>query len=196
MDQRQRRREGARRALESRARREQARQRRKTRRWYVTVGGVVGVLALIAIAGVVAATVGSSVGESVPQVAGAHREPYFYNTSPPTSGNHLPQLVFYGFTEAAVPPEAAVHNMEHGAVVIWFDPQNLAVVDDVQSLVGLLGHECLIATAYTDMTEEVVVTAWGRILRQDTYDEDLVLEFVDAYRGKRGPEAGFCRAES
>ena len=132
----------------------------------------------------------------MPQLAGAHREPFSYNTSPPTSGNHLPQLVFYGFTEAALPPEGVVHNMEHGAVVIWFNPRNLAVVDRVEDVVLLLGDECLIATAYPSMTEEVVATAWGRILRQDTYDEDLVLEFADAYRGKRGPEAGFCRAES
>ncbi len=182
--------------MESRARREHARQRRQTRRLFLTVGGVIGALALIVIAFVIATTAGSSVGDSVPQLAGAHREPFSYNTSPPTSGNHLPQLVFYGFTDVALPPEGVVHNMEHGAVAIWFNPRNLAVVDRVEDVVLLLGDECLIATAYPDMTEEVVVTAWGRILRQDTYDEDLVLEFVDAHRGKRGPEAGFCRAES
>ena len=189
-DKRQRRREGARRSMEAQVRQAESRQRRGRRRIFTMAGGGVALVTLLVV--VVLLTRGPQVGEAVPALPGNHNPPYAYNSSPPTSGNHLPVLAPYGFTAEILPQEAVVHNMEHGAVVIWYWPNDPALEQEVRSLVQQLGPQCIVATPFRDMDEAVAATAWGRILRQDSYDEAQVLEFVDAYRSRLGPEAGLC----
>jgi hypothetical protein len=95
-------------------------------------------------------------------------------------------------------PEAAVHNMEHGAVVIWYQPGNPELAGDINALVRELGQECLVAGSYEDMSVEVAATLWSRVLPQETYDEAELRQFIQKYRGTGGPaiEAGLCRSQS
>lgn len=194
MTQRQRRQEGARRAQENAAQRNQQRKKVQQRRRY-TIGGVMA----IAIAAIVASqfiSFGPDLGEKVQALAGTHNPPYTYNTRPPTSGNHLPSPASYGFTSTPLAGNQVVHNMEHGAVVIWFQPGDDTLAGQVRDLVSAVGSECLVAGPYADMDDTVAVTGWGRILRLDAFDSLQIREFVAAYRGDLGPEAGICRSES
>ena len=45
-----------------------------------------------------------------------------YATATPTSGPHGPSSARCGLQASGVPLEFAVHNLEHGAVVVWYRP--------------------------------------------------------------------------
>ena len=159
------------------------------------MGGVIAV----AIAAIVASQLisfGPDLGEKVPALAASHNPPYTYNTRPPTSGNHVESPAAYGFSSTPLEANAVVHNMEHGALVIWFQPDDDALAGQVSDLVSAVGRQCLVAGPYADMDDTVAVTGWGRILRLDTFDSAQIREFVTAYRGDLGPEAGICLGES
>jgi hypothetical protein len=116
-----------------------------------------------------------------------------YETSPPTSGPHYTSTVSAGFYEESRAAGALVHTLEHGAVIVYYDPAAL----DQESRADL---EAL-AGEYTGTWQSVVVvpnpaenpespyvlTAWRHMLRMDGYDADVVRAFMAEYLG-RGPE--------
>jgi hypothetical protein len=148
----------------------------------------------------------SGFGFAMPQLAGSHSPPYVYNQDilidgepariPPTSGNHFDAwLRPWGFQGDTLVPERAVHNMEHGGVVIWYQPNDPELAGKVNQLVRRTGDQCIIAGSYPDMTFEVAATVWGRVLPLEHFDQEELLEFIQAYRGSLGPEAGICRTD-
>lgn len=202
MDQRQRRREGSQRAQASRERRKEAKGRRKK------TSLIYGILfTLIAI--VVAATIAllqngdSELGIKVSELPGRHDPPYIYVQDvtiagepariPPTSGNHFAQQSAYGFLGAVLIPEAVVHNLEHGAVALWYQPNNPELAGKVNQLVRSLGEQCIVAGTFADHSFAITATVWGRALPQSTYDESALRAFINTYRGTEGPEAGLCK---
>ena len=115
-----------------------------------------------------------------------------YKTDPPTSGPHynrwMPPSV-YGAGEAA--PEFLVHNLEHGNVVIYFNPSALRK-NEVDELTEIskryIGQwDGVVLVAREDKTYPVILTAWRSMLRLKQYNKEKVMEFLDAFRG-RGPE--------
>ena len=195
MEQRQRRREGSQRAQAARERRQQALKRRQSRKL------LYGAVAALAVAAAVAALVvfsgrGPDVGTRVAALGGGHSPPYVYNSRPPTSGNHLPATSQYGFLGGPLVAEAVVHNMEHGALVIWYQPGDPDLAGQVNGLVRELGNQCLVAGSYAGMESPLVATVWGRMLELEQLDREQLLAFIRAYRGKSGPEAGLCRGQS
>jgi hypothetical protein len=116
-----------------------------------------------------------------------------YERIPPLSGPHYGSTVEAGFYDERQPLGALVHTLEHGAVVIYYDPG--ALTDEARS--DLEDR----AATYTDPWASVVVvpsptddpaaaytlTAWRRRLRLDEYDPDAVTAFLAEYLG-RGPE--------
>ncbi len=192
MAEQDRRRQGARRATAARARRQQAQRGRQIRSTVIVVGGLLGIVVLAVV--LISVLMGGSndVGVAVDTLEPVHAPPYVYNTRPPTSGHHLGNLGTYGFWQGPLLAEQVIHNMEHGANVIWFQPDDPALAGTINRLVTDLGTRCLIAGAYSDMDAQVAVTGWGRLLTLDAYDEAQVRAFVDANRGQLGPEAGLC----
>lgn len=89
-----------------------------------------------------------------------------YNTDPPTSGPHTAYLAPWGARRVPVPDEVQVHNLEDGGVVVQFgdglsyeEPRSLAYVTaDFEKVV--------FAPRPSLDRGEIVLTAWGRILRQ------------------------------
>lgn len=116
-----------------------------------------------------------------------------YERVPPLSGRHSSGAVEAGFYEERQPPEQLVHSLEHGAVVIYYDPDSLseAAESDLRER----------ASAHTDPWASVIVvpslrddpespytlTAWRHRLRLSEYDPDAVTAFLAEYLG-RGPE--------
>jgi hypothetical protein len=202
MDQRQRRREGSQRAQASRERRQGAKaHRKKTNLLYGTVAGVVAVAIIATI--VLLQGGGADLGIKLSELPGQHAAPYFYNQDvviagepgriPPSSGNHFAQESTYGFLGTDLIPEEVVHNMEHGAVVLWYQPDDPELAGKVNQLVRSLGEQCIVAGSFADQSFEITATVWGRALPQATYDESGLRAFVSEYRGTEGPEAGLCR---
>ena len=158
---------------------------------YVLIG--LGAIIVIAIVLVFVLREGDpDLGSRVPEIPSLHQPPYSYNTNPPTSGNYVATPGRYGFWGAPLVPEQVVHNMEHGAAVIWYAPDDPALAGSVNGLVRELGSGCLVAGSYASMGFPVVITVWGRLLELPAYDEVQIREFVEAYRGNGGPEAGLC----
>lgn len=115
-----------------------------------------------------------------------------YKTDPPTSGPHynrwMPPSV-YGVGEAA--PELLVHNLEHGNVVIYFNPSVLGK-NEVDELTEIskkyIGQwDGVVLVAREDKSNPLILTAWRSMLRLKQYNKAKVIEFLDAFRG-RGPE--------
>jgi Protein of unknown function (DUF3105) len=127
------------------------------------------------------------------EVGSAH-EPY--TTTPPTSGPHYNsaglgpvQPDFYeDATEA--PPEGVVHNLEHGQIVFYYNPDAPdEVINDLQLAVR---DEPLasVATPFADLPDDAnfVMAAWTVSQACEQVSKVAVNEFREAYQGITGPE--------
>jgi len=116
----------------------------------------------------------------------------FYKTDPPTSGPHDPTWLPPSVYKAEeTRPELLVHNLEHGNVVIYFNPAVLKP-SEVKWLTKLsqqyLGQwDGVLMVTRNDKAHPLILTAWRAIFRLKGLEKEKVLAFVDAFRG-RGPE--------
>jgi hypothetical protein len=163
------------------------------------VGGVLGLIILAPL------VMGLVRGDDTPEVlAGAVEElpdegrdhvpdgtEVDYESEPPTSGSHYASWAPPDVYREVVPDELLVHNLEHGHIVIYYDPSRLT--DASATKITELTNEydgqwdAVLAVPRPDMGNELTVTAWTYKLELDEFDEEMIDAFVDAYRGK-GPE--------
>lgn len=114
-----------------------------------------------------------------------------YESDPPTSGPHYPSWAPTGIHREVIRDEYLVHNLEHGQVVIFYHPTEIS--DDSARKITELTEEfdgqwdAVLAVPRPDMDVELTLTAWTYKMELDSFDEELIDAFVDAYRG-RGPE--------
>lgn len=96
---------------------------------------------------------------------GAPHEPY--NSNPPTNGPHWPvgdlAPVPTGFYDTPQDPEAVVHNLEHGQIVLWYDPAApQQVKDDLEAIVEKQ-IATTVATPYDGLEDyNFYMTAWNK----------------------------------
>lgn len=115
-----------------------------------------------------------------------------YNSKPPTSGWHLGSTADWGVHQEPIPDELQIHNLEHGGVLIQYEPNiDQSVVEQLTALVTRLREQpkyCkLILAPYPTLDKPIALTAWTRILKLDAFDENRVVGFIDAWIEK-GPE--------
>ena len=112
-----------------------------------------------------------------------------YGTNPPTSGNHLQTPASPGFFEEAVDPGALVHNMEHGQIIFWYDPE--APPDVIDALEAVVDQEfdASIAVPWEEIESpyNFAMTAWGASQHCRDVSQGVVNAFREEYQG-RGPE--------
>lgn len=113
-----------------------------------------------------------------------------YKTDPPTSGNHYPMPTRPGFYTTAQPAGALVHSLEHGNIVMYYDPETTPA--DVQEALKDYARQYLgdwdgVVVVPREQEEAVVLTAWRQMVRLKTFDKKVTERFMDAFRG-RGPE--------
>ena len=130
--------------------------------------------------------------ETLPDQGGGHvpqGQAVPYPTDPPTSGPHWPTPTSAGLYRDRQWPEALVHALEHGNIVIYYDAPGEEVIETIRGWAGLYGGawDGVVATPKTGLESEIVLTAWRRVLRLDPFDAAGAAAFVDRYRG-RGPE--------
>ena len=130
--------------------------------------------------------------ETTPDRGGGHLAPgqgHSYGSAFPTSGIHDRMPTDPGFYTEPQRPTQLVHSVEHGHIVIYYeDPgaEAIATLKDWASLFG--GHwDGVVATPTTGLGKAVVLTAWRKILRLDSFEPAPAAAFIDSYRG-RGPE--------
>ncbi|MDP8958837.1 MAG: DUF3105 domain-containing protein [Actinomycetota bacterium] len=158
-------------------------------------------LALAVLAGVVAFVVTRPPGpgveetETFPDQGRAHLAPGAptpaYNSDPPTSGPHGPQPAPCGVHRSEVPDIAQIHSLEHGAVVIQYQPSlPQEEVERLEDLARDLGDYTLVAPR-EGAPSPVVLTAWTKRLTLDEVDEASIRTFYRRFAGN-GPEQALC----
>lgn len=130
--------------------------------------------------------------ETTPDHGGGHLEPgqgHSYGTAFPTSGIHDRVPIDPGFYTARQRPTQLVHSVEHGHIVIYYDAPGadaMSTLKDWTSLFG--GHwDGVVAVPSSGLGKAVVLTAWRKILKLDSFEPAAAAAFIDTYRG-RGPE--------
>ena len=127
------------------------------------------------------------------EVGSAH-EPYL--TNPPTSGPHYNSAglgpVRPGFYEDPneAPPEGVVHNLEHGFIVIYYNPEAPAeVIADIELAVEDVPLATVAAPfAGLEGDTNFVLTAWGTSQSCEQVSQAVIDEFRTAFQGIAGPE--------
>ena len=130
--------------------------------------------------------------ETMPSEGGGHvaqGQGVPYQSDPPTSGPHWPTPVRAVFHRDRQLPEALVHSLEHGNIVIYYDAPDEETLDALRAWTGhFVGvWDGVIAAPKPGLKDEIVLTAWRRILRLDPFAAAGAAAFIDRYRG-RGPE--------
>ncbi len=109
-----------------------------------------------------------------------------YNSNPPTSGWHTPDLAAWGTYVEPVPDQRLIHNMEDGGVILWYEAgtpeENEAQVAALQEVVDGRYSRYVIAPR-EDMPTPYAMTAWQRLERFDAIDAVAMQAFLAAYHG-------------
>ncbi len=176
-------------AREAAERRKAARRRRTRRVALLTLGLVVSGRVVFALVRVL----------FPPELPGVERPPYLgtgdvpvgqtvqYGTATPTSGQHSTSSARCGIFSQQVPAELAVHNLEHGVVVLWYSEESDEVAAELREIVARFNQR-VILSPNNALDRPVVATAWNRLKSYDGADPEIE-EFIKTYRN-RGPEQG------
>jgi len=129
------------------------------------------------------------VGQTIPtqgnmhlQSPGSPHPPY--NSTPPTSGPHVPWLASWGIHRTPIPWQVQVHNLEDGGVIVHYrcDTPCPEVVAALGRLIASYPTQ-VIAVPEPHLSSKFALTAWGRLATAEEFDEDMMRRFIDAYRG-------------
>lgn len=186
------------RRLQLRAAQARKRTRDRLRRHIHTVIFAVGVILLLLFIGRTAYRTGvlrSLPGTPVPiqgneHIASVDTPHPPYNSVPPTSGWHVATLVPWGVHNSPIPNERQVHNLEDGGVLVQYNCLDCtALIAQLEAVAAR--HEYVIVAPYPEMPYRIVLTAWGRILALEDFDEVRITAFIDAYAGLDHHPPGF-----
>lgn len=112
-----------------------------------------------------------------------------FDTPAPTSGPHPATAPACGSASGRLDAGLAVHGLEHGAVVVWYRPDDDERRSELRELLSEWDSHWILSEN-PDIDSPVVATAWNRRKAFDRSGNDL-REFVSTYR-KRGPEDVSC----
>ena len=121
-----------------------------------------------------------------------------YSSLPGTSGPHWDTPANWGVYTTPQEESQLIHNLEHGGIVIWYDPEaldadevaTLAQYVETQTASGISGRFKFILSPWggdDPLPSPIVVTAWRHSLELETADTDAIGEFTRAHYG-RSPE--------
>ena len=130
----------------------------------------------------------------------AESSPVAYNSTPPTSGPHYPNIVAWQSYDEPFAYEQLVHNLEDGGVIVYYQceepcPDLVAQLTDVvQPYMDNGRHVVLLPNDPTwtqsgngprheDMGAVIAVTAWQKLLKLETLDPEKIEQFIDSYEG-------------
>jgi hypothetical protein len=139
-------------------------------------------------------------GEKIQELGRDHvpeTETVRYNSNPPTSGPHYATPALWGIYTVAPKDEYLVHNLEHGGVVVSYNPDRVTgeELEQLKAQVRRLSdvNPRVILTPRANLDTAIALTAWGYLAKLDSYNAAAVKTFYDAHIG-RGPECqnGLC----
>jgi hypothetical protein len=128
--------------------------------------------------------------------------PVTYSVTPPVGGDHNATWLNCGVYTKPVPNEYAVHNLEHGAIWITYQPSlPQSEVSQLKSFVerqSVLtpaqgqGSRYMDLTPYPGLPTPIVVSSWGFQLPLSSPTDPRLQQFVDKFRASQQytPEYG------
>lgn len=128
-----------------------------------------------------------------PKAQGRQHVPGFtkgfkYNTVPATSGEHSNQTVIYGAYDQPVSELNYVHNLEHGAVGMFYGPKVPQSTISAMQEYYSKDPNGLILAPDARLGDQVALTAWTHIAKGKNFTDEVADAFVDAF-GFKGPES-------
>jgi hypothetical protein len=115
-----------------------------------------------------------------------------YSVNPPAGGDHDPVPSPAGFYDLANLPADGhlVHSLEHGFVVVWYQPAGVApgTLDGLRDLASR--HRWVLVVPRPSLPTALAATAWHRRLLCPDGATGPIGNFVTAFRNQ-GPEKGF-----
>ena len=128
--------------------------------------------------------------------------PVRYAVTPPVGGDHNGIWLNCGVYDKPVPDENAVHNLEHGAVWITYQPslpqaevsqlRAFAGRQTVLSPAGASGSRYIDLTPFPGLPAPIVASSWGFQLRLSSPADPRLQQFVNKFRASQqySPEYG------
>ena len=133
-------------------------------------------------------------------IANGKSSPVAYNSAPPTSGPHYPNIVAWQVYAEPFRYEQLVHNLEDSGVIIYYQcaaacPELVAELNAVvQPFLDGGRHVVVVPNdptwtmpdgdqPHTDMGAPFVVTAWRKLLKLETVDAEKIGQFIETYEG-------------
>ena len=114
--------------------------------------------------------------------AGQHvSTPVTYAESPPIGGEHDPVWADCTGTvyDVDIRHENAVHSLEHGAVWITYNPDQVSP-KEVETLAALVdGESGRMLSPYAGLDSPVSLQSWGHQLKVDSVDDPRIKQFAD-----------------
>jgi hypothetical protein len=118
-----------------------------------------------------------------PHIPTAQTPHLAYNSDPPTSGPHINLVPAWGIHDEPIDKEFQLHALEDAGVVINYQPGiDAATLDKLKALTESYPDKVDLIP-YPNLSNPIVLTAWTRIQRFDTFDEPNIRRFIDAYKG-------------
>lgn len=117
-----------------------------------------------------------------------------YSSLPATSGPHWGSPNGWGVYTTPQNESQLIHNLEHGGVVIWYDPDRvdadevteLAGYVNTQVSAGISGRFKFILSPWAGAEElptPIAATAWRQLLELDEVDTDAINNFAREHYG-------------
>ena len=128
--------------------------------------------------------------------------PVRYSVIPPVGGPHNAIWMNCGIYDKPVPSERAVHNIEHGAVWITYQPSLPRLeVNQLQAFVekqtkvapaGVTPSRYMDLTPYPGLSSPIVISSWGFQLKVTSPGDPRLQQFVNKFRASPiySPEYG------
>ena len=118
--------------------------------------------------------------------------PVRYSVTPPVGGPHNAIWMNCGIYDKPVPSERAVHNLEHGAVWITYQPSlprpevsQLRAFVEKQTAVapaGVTPSRYMDLTPYPGLSSPIVISSWGFQLKVTSPADPRLQQFVNMFR--------------
>ncbi|HEU4806616.1 MAG TPA: DUF3105 domain-containing protein [Homoserinimonas sp.] len=113
-----------------------------------------------------------------------------YGTNPPAGGVHNPAWLNCGIYTEPQQNENAVHSLEHGAVWVTYNPEELDEAE-IEELRSQRPDTYIILSPYPGLDAPVVASAWGAQVKLDGVEDQRLADFVEKYwQSPNVPEAG------
>ena len=110
------------------------------------------------------------------------KNPMKYNSFPPTSGQHYYIPVIFGIYPTPVDEYAALHNLEHGGVIIqWGNKVPAAEVDKIREFYQEDANAMLVAP-YPKLGSTIAIRSWTHLAKCKRFDQDAFATFRDKLR--------------